>query len=213
MPRVVVQTLTYRDAFNNDVEVKSKKNLEKTGTEIVEENNLKQKLEEMNEKLGVMWKEVKKPSINLFFPIESPFVEGIMREEIPSSFKMPQMENYNGTSDPRDHLKNFQARMKLHGEIDAIKCRALSATLRKSARIWFSSLPAESISSFKQLAQEFPNHFVRSKRYKKTSPHLMGVCQKHDESLRNFTQRFKKEVLEIEDLVQSVALATLMNGV
>ncbi|KAK6153353.1 hypothetical protein DH2020_012992 [Rehmannia glutinosa] len=123
----------------------------------------------MNEKLGVMWKEVRKPSTNLFSPTESPFVEGIMREEIPSSFKMPQMENYDGTSDSRDHFENFQAHMMLHGETDSIKCRAFSATLRKSARVWFSSLPAASISSFKQSAQEFLNHFVSSKRYKKAS--------------------------------------------
>ncbi|KAK6164140.1 hypothetical protein DH2020_001004 [Rehmannia glutinosa] len=167
----------------------------------------------MNEKLGVIWKEVRKPSSKLFFPTESPFVEGIMREEIPPSFKMPQMENYDGTSDPRDHLENFQAHMMLHGETDAIKCRAFFATLRKSTRIWFSSWPATSISSFKQLAQEFLNHFVSSKSYKKASAHLMGVRQKQDESLRDFIQRFNKEALEIEELDQSVALAALMNGV
>ncbi|KAK6142550.1 hypothetical protein DH2020_022898 [Rehmannia glutinosa] len=180
-------------AFNDEAEIRSGRDFGKVGTEIVEENNLKLKLEEMNEKLGVIWKEVRKPSTNLFSPTESPFVEGIMREEIPPSFKMPQMENYDGTSDPRDHLENFQAHIMLHGETDAIKCRAFSATLRKSARVWFSSLPAASISSFKQLAQEFLNHF--------------------DESLRDFIQRFNKEALEIEDLDQSVALAALMNGV
>ncbi|KAK6117276.1 hypothetical protein DH2020_048987 [Rehmannia glutinosa] len=200
-------------AFNDEAEIRSGRDFGKADTEIVEENNLKLKLEEMNEKIGVMWKEVRKPSTNLFSPTESPFVEGIMREEIPPSFKMPQMENYDGTSDPRDHLENFQAHMMLHGETDAIKCRAFSATLRKSARVWFSSLPAASISSFKQLTQEFLNHFVSSKRYKKASAHLMGVRQKQDESLRDSIQRFNKEALEIEDLDQSVALAALMNGV
>ncbi|KAK6161937.1 hypothetical protein DH2020_001778 [Rehmannia glutinosa] len=200
-------------AFNDEAEVRSKRGLEKAGTEIVKENNHKQKLQEMNEKLGVIWKEVKKPSTNLFSPTESSFVEGITREEIPSSFKMPEMENYDGTSDLWDHLENFQAHMMLHRETDAIKCRAFSATLSKNARVWFSSLPATSISSFKELAQEFLNHFVSNKRYKKALAHLMGVHQKQDESLRDFIQRFNKEALEIEDLDQSVALAALMNGV
>ncbi|KAK6140774.1 hypothetical protein DH2020_025493 [Rehmannia glutinosa] len=172
-------------AFNDEAEVRSKRGLEKAGTEIVKENNHKQKLEEMNEKLGVIWKEVKKPSTNLFSPTESSFVEGITREEIPSSFEMPEMENYDGTSDLWDHLENFQAHMMLHRETDAIKCRAFSATLSKNARVW----------------------------YKKALAHLMGVHQKQDESLRDFIQRFNKEALEIEDLDQSVALAALMNGV
>ncbi|CAA0841734.1 Unknown protein, partial [Striga hermonthica] len=199
-------------APNDETEVRSKRDLGRKNF-TPEDGELKQKLEEINERLGVVWKEVRKPTSDIFSPIESPFVDSIMKEEIPSSFKMPQMENYDETSDPRDHLENFQALMMLHGETDAIKCRAFSATLRKSARIWFSSLPAASIYTFKQLAQEFLNHFVSSKRYKKASAHLMGVRQRSNETLREFIQHFNGEALEIEDLDQSVALAALMNGV
>ncbi|KAG8380729.1 hypothetical protein BUALT_Bualt06G0046200 [Buddleja alternifolia] len=172
----------------------------------------RQKLEEIDQKVGVMWKEAKNPSANLFSIGESPFIDRIMKEDIPTNFKVLG-ESYDGTSDPRDHLESFQALMVFHGVTDAIKCRAFSATLRKSARMWFSSLPGASIRSFKQLAQEFLSHFASSKQYKKASTHLMGVCQNNNESLRDFIQRFNKEALEVQDLDKSVALAALMNGV
>ncbi|KAG8365105.1 hypothetical protein BUALT_Bualt18G0069600 [Buddleja alternifolia] len=155
------------------------------GKEWETRNILRQKLEEIDQKVGVMWKEAKNPSANLFSIGESPFIDRIMKEDIPTNFKVPG-ESYDGTSDPRDHLESFQALMVFHGVTDAIKCRAFSATLRKSARMCI--------------------------QYKKASTHLMGVRQNNNESLRYFIQRFNKEALEVQDLDKSVALAALMNG-
>ncbi|KAG8362799.1 hypothetical protein BUALT_BualtUnG0036300 [Buddleja alternifolia] len=277
------------------------------------QNILSQKLEDVDHKVGVMWKEAKNPSVNLYSIGESPFIERIMKEDIPSNFKVlgrvmmePQTpvatlsifklsltmnkgqgpmikmstmvstlndelhelkafnegedrvrskkdpskaiseikewetqnilsqkleeidqkigaiytfkfygawEIYDGTSDPCDHLEHFQALIVFQGVTDTIKCRGFSPTLRKSTRVWFSSLSGASIGSFKQLAQEFLSHFANSKQYKKALTHLTSDRQNHNESLRDFIQRFNQEALEVQDLDKSMVLAVLMNGV
>ena len=63
-------------------------------------------------------------------------------------FHMPQVEAYNGLKDPFDHLESFKILMHLQGVVDEIMCRAFSTTLKGLARIWFSRLTPNSISTF-----------------------------------------------------------------
>ena len=62
------------------------------------------------------------------------FTSKIMEQIIPSRFKMPQTELYDGFADPLDHLEAFKVLMLLHGANDRTLCQAFSTTLRKLAR-------------------------------------------------------------------------------
>ena len=57
-----------------------------------------------------------------------------MSVPLPQGFKHPtDMELYDGTMDPQDHLDSFRSRMCLDGVSNPVKCRAFPATLRKVA--------------------------------------------------------------------------------
>ena len=73
------------------------------------------------------------------FNVEPLFSSQIMNEAVPLRFKILQAEPYNRTNNPLDHLESFKALMLLHRAIDGILCQAFLATLRKVARLWFSS--------------------------------------------------------------------------
>ena len=62
-----------------------------------------------------------------------PFTKRILRETIPRHFKIPQVEPYDGTTDPLDHLGSFKAHMMIQGASDALYCLAFPATLKKAA--------------------------------------------------------------------------------
>ena len=62
------------------------------------------------------------------------FTSEIMEEPIPPQFKMLQIELYDSSTDPLDHLKAFKALMLLHGANDGTLCWAFSTTLRKTVR-------------------------------------------------------------------------------
>ena len=65
---------------------------------------------------------------------------------------MPQIESYDGAKDPLDHLESFKTLMHLQEVAAEIMCRAFPTTLKGLARIWFSRLTPNSISTFKDLS-------------------------------------------------------------
>ena len=91
--------------------------------------------------------------------LRPPYTDRIMAEDIPRHFRVPQMEPYDGTSDPLDHLGSFKAHMMIQGASDAMYCLAFPATLKKSARMWYSSLRPGTIDSFSELEKLFVLHF------------------------------------------------------
>ena len=136
----------------------------------------------------------------------------IMQEPIPPNFKLPQFESYDGTSDPVDHLEAFRMMMLLHGAPDAILCRAFPSTLKEAARNRYSTLKLGTIFSFDQMSHQFVAHFVSNRRPRKGSKSLINIKQREGESIWAYVNRFNIAALEVRNLDQSVAMATLKGG-
>ena len=129
---------------------------------------------------------------------ESPFTAGVLHFPLPEKFRMPQIEMFDGTKDPIDHLNTYKNQMKLHGYQDPIRCRAFAITLKGSALAWFNRLPPSSISSFTELYIAFVAHFIRARTYRKPSYHLLTKKQSSQESLRSYVQRLNAESLKVD---------------
>ncbi|XP_038970589.1 uncharacterized protein LOC120104129 [Phoenix dactylifera] len=122
---------------------------------------------------------------------------------------MSQIEPYNGTTDPLDHLESYQALMALQGSSEVVLCKAFSAILRGTARLWFSGLKPSTVSSFEQLGRQFATNFVASRRQQRTSDFLLDIKQKEGESLKDYINRFTAATSEVCELDQSIAMSTL----
>ncbi|GMH05014.1 hypothetical protein Nepgr_006854 [Nepenthes gracilis] len=85
----------------------------------------------------------------------SPFTTEILSRPLPSKFKMPSLDLYDGGSDPVDHLDHFRTHLSLQGLEDSAMCRCFSLTLKGDARIWFHHLPTGTISCFRELTDLF----------------------------------------------------------
>ena len=72
---------------------------------------------------------------NLVHRIDSPFTASVTSFPLPPKFCMPQLETYDGSKDPLDHLESFKILMHLQGVADEIMCRAFPTTLKGLARI------------------------------------------------------------------------------
>ena len=91
---------------------------------------------------------------------------------------MPQVETYDGSKDPLDHLESFKTLMHLQEVVDEIMCRAFPTTLKGLTRVWFSRLTPNSISIFKDLSTQFASHFIEGHKYKKSTACLMSINRK-----------------------------------
>ena len=89
----------------------------------------------------------------------TPFSRDIMQEDYPPKFKMPQVDVYHGTKDPREHIDHYQTLMEIQGASLAVMCKAFSLTLSGTTKDWYRNLPMGSISTFKKLAVAFIDNF------------------------------------------------------
>ena len=96
---------------------------------------------------------------DLVHRIDSPFTVFVISFPLPPKFCMSQMESYDGSKDPLDHLESFKTLMHLQGVVDKIMCKAFPTTLKGPTRIWFSRLTSNSIDTFKGLSTQFASHF------------------------------------------------------
>ena len=94
----------------------------------------------------------------------SPFTASITSHPLPSKFKMPTLDSYDGTHDPCDHIATFKTTMHLQGVPDEIMYRAFPTTLKGPTRVWFKKLPPNTITLFKELSKLFVNNFVGGQR-------------------------------------------------
>ena len=125
---------------------------------------------------------------------------------------MLQIKSYDGAKDPLDHLESFKTLIHLQGVANEIMCKAFPTTLRGPARIWFSRLMPNSISTFKELSAQFASHFIGGHRYKKSTVCLMSITQREDETLRSYIARFNKEALLIDEANDKILVAAFTNG-
>ena len=129
---------------------------------------------------------------------ESPFTAEVLYFPLPSKFRMPQVEAFDGAKDPVDHLNTYKNQMELHGYQDLVRCRAFAITLKGPALAWFNRLPPSSISLFKELSITFVSHFIRVRTYRKSSYHLLTIKQGPQENLRSYVQIFNVESLKVD---------------
>ena len=72
---------------------------------------------------------------DLVYRTDSPFTASVTSFPLPSKFHMPQVENYDKSKDPLDHLDSFKTLMHLQGVPNEIMCRTFPTTLKGPARI------------------------------------------------------------------------------
>ena len=119
---------------------------------------------------------------------------------------MPQVEAYDNSRDLLDHLESFETFIHLQEVPDEIMCRAFPTTLKGPARVWFSKLTPNTISTFKELSRHFLTHFIGGQRCKRSWVSLLNIKQQDDESLRSYVTHLNKEALlidEANDVLQS----------
>nr|XP_023894448.1 uncharacterized protein LOC112006408 [Quercus suber] len=143
---------------------------------------------------------------------DSPFTPAVLECLVPSKFRLPQLEPFDGLKDPQDHLNTFKTTLGLQQPPDEILCRSFPTTLKGAAREWFTKLPTSSIDNFEQLSNALFRHFIGGQRPKRTADHLLTIRQGEKEILRLYVQRFTRETLEVDDADDKVQLTTFKAG-
>ena len=110
---------------------------------------------------------------DLVHKTDSPFTASINGHPLPPKFKMPSLDSYDGMHDPFDHIATFKTMMHLEGVPEEIMCRAFPTIFKRPARVLFSKIPLNAVSSFEELNKLFVNNFIGGQRHKRSSSSLL----------------------------------------
>ncbi|KAF3490180.1 hypothetical protein F2Q69_00052272 [Brassica cretica] len=112
---------------------------------------------------------------------DTPFTDEITLIEMPRKFSFSNINAYDGTSDPDDHIAQYIQWMLdvalLKESHEATMCYGFSSTLIGPALQWYINLPSRSIASFAILSDKFIEQFASSRDLEKTSNGLYEILQ------------------------------------
>ena len=114
--------------------------------------------------------------------MESPFTNEVLNHPLPPKFRLSQLESYDGSKDPLDHIESFKTLTILQMTPYEVMCMAFPTTLKGAAKILFSKIPLGTIAYFEQLKKGFVRHFIGEQRHKKPTSHLLNIQQAEGES-------------------------------
>ncbi|XP_020215402.1 uncharacterized protein LOC109799266 [Cajanus cajan] len=141
-----------------------------------------------------------------------PFSKAIEAEAIPRDHRIPQVEPFDGTQDPSQHLTNFRAQMLICGGGMEVCCKLFMGTLKKAALDWFSGLPDRSITDFDLFSRLFMAQFAANKKKPPITSDLFYLKQQRKESLKDFMQRFNEVALRIASLDERMVVIAFQKG-
>ena len=137
---------------------------------------------------------------------DSPFTTEVLNHPLPPKFRLTQLESFDDSRDPLDHIETFKTLMLLQMTPNEVMCRAFRTTLKGVARVWFNKIIPGTIANFEQFSKAFVHHFIGGQRHKKPIGNLLNIHQAKGESLRQYVTRFNKELLQVDEAEDQVIL-------
>ncbi|GJT94587.1 reverse transcriptase domain-containing protein [Tanacetum coccineum] len=143
-----------------------------------------------------------------------PFTPRIRNFKSSQKTQMPNnVKTYDGTGDPEDHIKNFQAAAQVESWAMPTWCHMFNSTLIEAARVWFDELPPESIDGHKDLKAAFLAYFMQQKKYIKDPVEIHNIKQRGGETIEDFMERFKVETGRMKEAPECMRIYEFMHGV
>nr|GEX44941.1 reverse transcriptase domain-containing protein [Tanacetum cinerariifolium] len=145
---------------------------------------------------------------------ENPFTPRICNFESARKTQMPNnVKTYDGTGDPEDHIKVFQAAAQVERWAMPTWCHMFNSTLIGAARVWFDEISPESIDGYKDLRTAFLAYFMQQKKYVKDPVEIHNIKQREGETIEDFMERFKIETRRMKGAPECMRISGFMHRV
>ncbi|XP_021991943.1 uncharacterized protein LOC110888741 [Helianthus annuus] len=145
---------------------------------------------------------------------KSKFSARITHAKLPPKLKMPTtVKKYDGTTDPDDHMFDFDGATRVEQWPMPAWCFMFAQTLTGGARVWFDALNEGEINNFEEFRRLFLQNFSQQRHYSKEITEVHNIRRKDGESLDSFIDRFNRESIQISGVVDQLRISGFCHGV
>nr|GEW98535.1 reverse transcriptase domain-containing protein [Tanacetum cinerariifolium] len=143
-----------------------------------------------------------------------PFTTRIQNFEVPKRTRMPvNVKTYDGTGDPDDQLKIFQAAAKIERWAMPTWCHMFNSILIGSAWVWFYKLSPESIDNYEMLQKAFLRNYSQQKKYINDPVEIHHIKQREGEPMEAFMERFKAKSMHVSGAPEYMRISGFMHDI
>ncbi|XP_026459809.1 uncharacterized protein LOC113360518 [Papaver somniferum] len=137
----------------------------------------------------------------------APFKLNIREFWSPMNFQVQKMPEFDEkTDDPYQHVLHYETAMTLWQFNNELMCKMFPQSLIGGAITWFNQLLAQSIGTYHELVGSFCSQYKYNKRDRKGCHALFLLGTRKEESIRQFTRRFKQELADVDGANDQVVI-------
>nr|GEY68168.1 reverse transcriptase domain-containing protein [Tanacetum cinerariifolium] len=123
------------------------------------------------------------------------------------------VKTYDGSNDPKNHLKIFQAAAKVEQWAMPTWCHTFNSIVTGSTRVWFDDIALEFVDSYDDLKKAFLSNFLQQKKCIKDPVEIHHIKQREGESTKDFVQIFKAESRHVKGALKCIRISRFMHRI
>nr|XP_027118542.1 uncharacterized protein LOC113735752 [Coffea arabica] len=118
--------------------------------------------------------------------------------QLPMGFKAPKFSKYNGTGNPKTHLRMFANKLGKPIDDENLPVRLFPESLEGDALDWYSNLKPEDMRSWMDLSNAFMRQYEYNCELAPTRATLEGTKRKPSEDHKTYAKRWRKLAAKVE---------------
>ncbi|GJN34711.1 hypothetical protein PR202_gb23400 [Eleusine coracana subsp. coracana] len=123
------------------------------------------------------------------------------------------IEKYDGHTNPQEWLQQYSTAIRSVGGDTFVMANCLPVCLDLAVRIWLTSLPEKSVTSWGDLNRKLIESYQANCNCPGNHFDLTRIKQKPDESLRDYIKRFCAKTTEIPNFPDQQIIAAFQGGI
>ncbi|XP_071924475.1 uncharacterized protein [Coffea arabica] len=120
--------------------------------------------------------------------------------QLPVGFKTPKFNKYDGTDNPKTHLRLFVNKLGRPGDDENLPLRLFPESLEGDALDWYSTLKSEEIKTWLDLSNAFIRQYAYNCDLAPTRTTLEGTKRKPSEDHKTYAKRWRKIASQLDAL-------------
>ncbi|XP_070015719.1 uncharacterized protein [Nicotiana sylvestris] len=122
--------------------------------------------------------------------------------ELPGGYKPPKFEMFDGTSDPRVHLRMYCDKLVGVGRDEKIHMKMFMRSLRGDALSWYISQDAKKWTSWVNMASDFMDRFRFNTKNAPDVFYIQNLKKKPTETFHEYATRWRSEAAKVRPALE-----------